>query len=80
MDYYNIMSISLQFHEELTKPMWDCLFCGLHLTTKEQNRLHVQQKCTLRPEWDFYCVACGLEYPTKSALKVHMARWCKKLK
>ena len=66
-----------EFDEELNAPMWDCLYCGEHFTTKEQNRIHVQQHCKERPEWDFYCLACGLEYPTKSALTVHQARWCK---
>ena len=34
----------------LKAPMWDCLYCGEHFTTKEQNRIHVQQHCKEKPE------------------------------
>ena len=30
-----------EFDEELKALMWDCLYCGEHFTTKEQNRIHV---------------------------------------
>ena len=63
-----------EFVEELKASMWDFLYFGEHFTTKEQNRIQVQQHCKERPKWGLYCLVCGLEYPTKSALTVHQAR------
>ena len=69
--------IFLQFFLEMETPLWDCVYCGQELDTKEEQRRHVQKSCPGKPAWDFYCVFCGLEFKTEAGLKVHITRWCK---
>jgi len=65
-----------EFFLEMETPLWDCVFCGLELDTKEEQRRHVQKSCLGKTAWDFFCVFCGLEFETKAGLKVHTTRWC----
>ena len=67
----------LQYFDESNSPLWDCIYCGHEMNTKEDQRIHVQQHCKERPPWDDFCPFCGLEFPTKHSLAIHMGRWCK---
>ena len=73
---YLLLSTLLQFFLEMETPLWDCVYCGLELDTKEEQRRHMQKSCPGKPAWDYFCVFCGLEFKTEAGLKVHVTRWC----
>ena len=75
---FSVILHFFQYFKELNRPMWDCMYCGLELSNKEDQRVHVQQSCTERPQWDDFCPYCGLEFPSKHGLVIHMSRWCEK--
>ena len=58
----------------------ECPFCPLAVSSAEKLRIHIQQECKERPDWDLFCSFCGLEYESKKQLNVHMSRWCKERK
>ena len=76
-DQFLGLFITPQFHEIITTPVWDCLYCGEECSNKEQRRVHIQQHCKGRPKWQFACIFCGLEFKKEHQLKVHKGRWCK---
>ena len=72
-------SIYFQFHSEMSKPQYNCIYCGQFMTTREANRIHIQQECLERPDAALPCAClfCGLRFPSKASLRVHLSRWCK---
>ena len=61
----------------MEEPLWDCIYCGLEMSSKEEQRLHVQRDCKERLAWDHWCIYCGLEFSSQTGLSMHVARWCK---
>ena len=74
-----IVDIYFQFHSEMSKPQYNCIYCGQFMTTREANRIHIQQECLERPDAALPCAClfCGLRFPSKASLRVHLSRWCK---
>ena len=71
--------VFLQFHAEMSKSQFNCIFCGKQMTRREENRIHIQQHCLERPvdALPAPCIYCGLKFPSKASLRVHLSRWCK---
>ena len=67
------------FHDIISTPMWDCIYCGEECSNKERKRIHIQQECKERPEWNLSCIFCGREFRRSSQLIVHKTRWCKEM-
>ena len=76
-DQFLGLFITPQFHEIITTPVWDCLYCGEECSNKEQRRVHIQQHYEGRPKWQIACIFCELEFKKEYQLKVHKGRWCK---
>ena len=55
IDLFNLCSMQVLYDGE-----WDCKLCGDKLKNKEDNRVHIQQFCAERPDWEHLCVLCGL--------------------
>ena len=58
----------------MEEPLWDCIYCGLEMFSKEEQRVHVQRACKERPAWDHWCIHCGLEFPSQAGLSMHIDR------
>ena len=58
---------------------YNCIYCGQFMTTREANKIHIQQECLERPDAALPCAClfCGLRFPSKASLRVHLSRWCK---
>ena len=73
---FHIICCCFQYFLELNSPLWDCMYCGLPMSSKEEQRVHIQRDCHERPPWEHFCPFCGLEFPSKSSLTTHSSRWC----
>ena len=73
---FHIICCCFQYFLELNSPLWDCMYCGLPMSSKEEQRVHIQRDCHERPPWEHFCPFCGLEFPSKPSLTTHISRWC----
>ena len=40
-----------QYFAEMMTPQWNCVYCAKELSTKEENRVHIQRECKEREPW-----------------------------